>query len=152
MSSQATEEFNPAYWVWGSAADRPRVLHTMIRVRDLDAALGFYRDGLGMKVLDRYDFESGRFSIVFLAFGSYDEGGGIELTWNWDVEQAYSHGSGYGHVAIGVPDLDATVIRLESLGVQIPVRPKRQAPGAPRLAFARDPDGYSIELIQTRCA
>jgi lactoylglutathione lyase len=144
----ADDEFVPAYWVWGTDARRPRLLHTMIRVRDIDASLRFYVDGLGMKLLNRYDFEQGRFSILFVGFGDYDEGGVIELTWNWDAD-GYTHGSGYGHVSVGAPDIHETVRRLEGVGADITVRPKPQAPGAPLLAFANDPDGYAVELIQT---
>ena len=95
-------------WAWGEDADRPRVLHSMIRVRDVDASLRFYCDGLGMTLLDRYDFEQGRFSILFLSYAGYRDGpAAIELTCNWDQDEAYSHGSGYGHVAIGVLDVAA---------------------------------------------
>lgn len=142
-------DFNPAYWVWGHEAQRPRVLHTMVRVRQLDRALAFYEQGLGMKVLNRYDFETGRFSIVFLAYEGYDQGGAIELTCNWDQADEYSHGSGYGHISVGVPDIQDMVQRLERHGGTVTVNPKPQAPGAPLLAFVKDPDGYSIELIQT---
>src|SRR5271154_2177378 len=93
-------------WVWGVDAERPRLLHSMIRVRDVDASLRFYRDGIGMRVLDRYDFEEHKFSILFLSFDDYDAGPAIELTYNWGVEEPYSHGSGYGHVALGVPDVE----------------------------------------------
>lgn len=143
------DEFNPAYWVWGATAKKPRLLHTMLRVRDLEQSLNFYCDALGMRVLDRYDFTAGRFSIVFIAYESYDAGGAIELTWNWDQADNYTLGNAYGHIAIGMPDLDGTVDRLERQGVPVTVKPKRQAPGAPRLAFVRDPDGYAVELIQT---
>jgi lactoylglutathione lyase len=145
-----SEEFNPAYWPWGTAAERPRFLHTMIRVRDVDAALRFYVDGLGMKLLDRYDFENGRFSLLYLAFDGYDGGGALELTYNWDVKEGYSHGSGYGHIALGVPDIQSAVSRLEALGAQISLRPKKMVAGAPHIAMVKDPDGYQIELIQTR--
>ena len=153
MDNQTTnEEFNPKFWPWGTAAECSRFLHTMIRVRDVDATLRFYVDGLGMKLLDRYDFESGRFSLLYLAFDGYEGGGALELTYNWDVKEAYSHGSGYGHIALGVPNIQDAVKRLEAIGAQIPVQPKKMAPGAPRIAFAKDPDGYQIELIQTRRA
>jgi lactoylglutathione lyase len=146
----ATEQFNPAYWPWGTAATAPRFLHTMIRVRDVDASIRFYVEGLGMKLLDRYDFDSGRFSLVYLAFDGYEGGGAMELTYNWDVKERYSHGSGYGHIAIGVPDIESAVARLEAVGAQVTVRPKKMVAGAPHLAMLKDPDGYTIELIQTR--
>ena len=144
--SQDTDRF----WPWGTAATAPRLLHTMIRVRDIDASLRFYIDGLGMKVLDRYDIEAGRFSILFISFTSYDDGPAIELTHNWDQAEDYSHGSGYGHIAVGVPDIDAVYGRLGEFGGALQKPPKPQLPGAPRLAFVKDPDGYAIELIETR--
>ena len=138
-------------WVWGEAADQPRLLHSMIRVRDVDAALRFYRDGLGMTLLDRYDFEKGRFSILFLSFAGYRDGpAAIELTYNWDQAEDYSHGSGYGHVAIGVPDIAAMFERLAEYGGSHVLPPKQMMEGAPQLALVKDPDGYTIELIQIR--
>lgn len=150
MSTQAaTEDFVPEYWQWGHDADKPRVLHTMVRIKDADASIRFYCEGLGMKVLDRHDFEHASFSIIFLAYEGYEQGGAIELTYNWGKDDDYTHGSGYGHVAIGVPDIHATVKRLEEMGYECPTQPKRMVPGAPHLAFAKDPDGYMIELIET---
>ncbi len=140
---------NDAYWMWGKDADRPRILHSMIRVADLDRSLHFYCDVLGMKQLSRVDVEAGRFTIVFVNFSEDYESGAIELTHNWDREESYTHGTGYGHVAIGVPDIHGACDRLRAAGVEITVEPKVMLPGAPALAFAKDPDGYAIELIQT---
>ncbi len=148
--SQPAENPADAYWVWGTRAQRPRLLHAMIRVRDLDVSMHFYVDGLGMKVLDRYDIEAGRFSIVFLSFTGYDDGPALELTHNWDQSLDYTHGSGYGHVAIGVPDIEEIYARLARFGGRQTKPPRSQLPGAPPLAFVEDPDGYAIELIQTR--
>lgn len=145
----AEKEFDPAYWSWGKESTAPRFLHTMIRVKDADASIRFYTEGLGMKVLDRYDFESGRFSLIYLAFDGYEGGGALELTYNWDQPEPYSHGSGYGHIAIGVPDINVAVAELEAIGAAIPTRPKQMVAGSPYIAFAEDPDGYKIELIQT---
>ena len=146
--ADTAEKLDPL-WVWGETADQPRVLHSMIRVRDVEAALRFYRDGLGMSLLDRYDFEQGRFSILFLSFGSYRDGqAALELTYNWDQAEDYSHGSGYGHVAIGVPDVGAMYERLARYGGTPVTAPKKMMAGAPELAFVKDPDGYAIELIQ----
>lgn len=138
-------------WVWGEDAETPRLLHSMIRVRDLAASLRFYCDGLGMHVLDRYDFEAGRFSIVFVSYADYRDGqAALELTHNWDQAEGYSHGTGYGHVAIGVPDVPAMWERLPAFGGRQGTAPKSMLPGAPQLAFVHDPDGYAIELIQIR--
>jgi len=137
-------------WVWGASETKLRLLHTMIRVRDLQAALKFYRDGLGMKVLSRFDSEQGRFTLMFLSFTDFDGGAAIELTHNWDVADEYTHGSGYGHVSIGAPDIAALCDRLEDHGGVVTLRPKQMVPGGPALAFIKDPDGYAVELIQTR--
>lgn len=140
------------YWIWGKNAERPRILHSMIRVGDLDRSLDFYCNKLGMKVLSRVDIESGRFSILFLNFSDDYDSGAIELTYNWDSPantEGYTHGSGYGHLAIGVPDIHATCDALRNAGVSIITEPKSMLPGAPALAFVKDPDGYAIELIQT---
>lgn len=147
-----TDPIDPL-WVWGEDAERPRVLHSMLRVRNVDAALRFYCDGLGMTLLDRYDFEAGRFSILFLSYAGYRDGpAAIELTYNWDQDTDYTHGSGYGHVAIGVPDVTAMWQRLVEYGGRQGTAPKSMMPGAPELAFVYDPDGYAIELIQIRRA
>jgi lactoylglutathione lyase len=147
----ATDAAIDPMWVWGETADKPRLLHSMIRVRDVDAALRFYCDGLGMTLLDRYDFEKGRFSIIFLSFAGYRDGpAAIELTYNWDQAEDYTHGSGYGHIAIGVPDVPATYERLAEYGGTQVSAPKAMMEGTPQLAFVKDPDGYAIELIQIR--
>lgn len=139
------------YWIWGKHADRPRILHSMIRVGDLDRSLDFYCGKLGMKVLSRVDVEAARFSILFINFTDDYDSGAIELTYNWDhpSTEGYSHGTGYGHIAIGVPDIYATCGQLRAAGVAIVTEPKQMLPGAPALAFVKDPDGYAIELIQT---
>jgi lactoylglutathione lyase len=142
------QQFDPL-WAWGEDGHAPRVLHSMIRVRDVDAALRFYCDGLGMAVLDRYDIEAGRFSIIFLSYAGYRDGpAALELTYNWDQDEDYTHGNGYGHIAIGVPDVPAMWSRLAGFGGRQGTAPKSLLPGAPELAFVYDPDGYAIELIQ----
>ncbi len=140
------------YWIWGTQDEHPRLLHTMIRVADLDRSLAFYCDGMGMRQLHRLDVEAGKFSIVFVNFTEDYRSGAIELTWNWEGEaneKGYTHGSGYGHVAIGVPDIRAMCERLRKRGYEISTEPKQMLPGAPMLAFVKDPDGYAIELIET---
>jgi lactoylglutathione lyase len=149
-SETPTDEFNSRLWVWGANASKPRVLHSMVRVKDFDAAIRFYVSGLGMKVLGRFEVETRRSTGVFLGFGDYDAGGVLELAHKWDHEGPYSHGSGYGHIAIGVPDVTAMVAKLESMGAEITARPKVLIPGGPAVAFVKDPDGYEVELIQTR--
>lgn len=145
-----TKSDDDKLWVWGQDAARPRLLHSMIRIRDVDASLRFYRDGMGMKLLDRYDFEAYQFSILFLSFDGYEDGPAIELTYNWGVEEPYTHGTGYGHIALGVPDVAETARALADHGGTITKEPYVLVPGGPTMAFVKDPDGYSIELIQTR--
>ena len=143
--------YNPRLWVWGADASKPRLLHTMIRVRDFDAAYRFYTQGFGMKPLgDRFDVPVRRSSAQFLGFDSYESGGCIELVQLWDAKGAYTHGTGYGHISIGVPDIGPTVSRLESMGAEVTLRPKPLLEGGPQVAFVKDPDGYDIELIETR--
>lgn len=149
-SETSMDEFDPRLWVWGANASKPRLLHSMVRVKDVDAAIHFYVNGLGMKVLGRFEIETRRSTGVFLGFGDYDAGGVLELAQKWDHEGPYSHGSGYGHVAIGVPDMAATVAKLEAMGTEVTLRPKALIAGGPAVAFVKDPDGYEVELIQTR--
>jgi len=143
-----TDAFDSKYWVWGSDDTAPRFLHTMIRVRDFEAALRFYIEGLGMHVLDRFDIPARRVTALFIGFGDYGSGGLLELTHIWDVD-SYTHGTGYGHISIGAPDLAATVAKLEAMGTEITLRPTVYYEGGPAIAFVKDPDGYSIELVQT---
>jgi lactoylglutathione lyase len=116
-------------------------LHTMIRVRDLGAALDFFVDKLGLVETRRRDSETGRFTLVFLA----TEPGApeLELTHNWDQEEPYTVGRNFGHLAYAVEDIYATCQRLMDAGVTI-LRPPRDG----RMAFVRSPDQISIELLQ----
>lgn len=118
-----------------------KYLHTMVRVRDLDASLKFYVDALGLTVLKRKDYPEGRFTLVFLAAPD-DEAAQIELTYNWDPED-YGTARNFGHVAYAVPDIYALCERLQAAGVTIN-RPPRDG----RMAFVRSPDLISIELLQ----
>ena len=118
-----------------------KYLHTMVRVKDVDESLAFYRDLLGLVELRRYDNEQGRFSLIFLAAPG-DEEAQIELTWNWDPED-YGEGRNFGHLAYQVDDIYALCQRLMDSGVVIS-RPPRDG----HMAFVRSPDGISIELIQ----
>ena len=118
-----------------------RYLHTMVRVRDLDASLKFYCDALGLKEVRRTENEKGRFTLVFLAAPG-DEQAQVELTYNWDTED-YKIGRAFGHVAYQVDDIYAACERLQQHGVTIN-RPPRDG----RMAFVRSPDNISIELLQ----
>lgn len=124
-----------------------RYLHTMLRVRDLDAALSFFVGALGLRELRRRDSEQGRFTLVFLGTGTDGDPAEVELTHNWDHEAPYATGRFFGHLAYEVEDIYATCARLESSGVTV-LRPPRDG----RMAFVRSPDGHSVELLQRGAA
>ena len=132
-----------------AAAGAYRLLHTMIRVKDLDRSIDFYTRLLGMRVLRHKDFEGGRFTNVFVGYGDEDSETVLELTHNWDQEEPYSHGSGFGHLAVGVPDIHATCEALAAEGVNILRPPGPMKHGTTVIAFIEDPDGYKVELIET---
>ncbi|MEO0963295.1 MAG: VOC family protein [Pseudomonadota bacterium] len=118
-----------------------KYLHTMVRVRDLDASLAFYVDHLGLEQRGRFDIEDGRFSLVFLSAPG-DESAQVELTHNWDDEEL-DEGRNFGHLAYEVDDIYAICERLQAAGVTIN-RPPRDG----RMAFVRSPDNISVELLQ----
>lgn len=118
-----------------------KYLHTMVRVANLDEALEFYCNGLGLEEVRRKDVESGRFTLVFLA-AQQSPDAELELTYNWDPE-TYSGGRNFGHLAFAVDNIYATCEHLQSMGVIIN-RPPRDG----RMAFVKSPDGISIELLQ----
>jgi lactoylglutathione lyase len=120
-----------------------RFLHTMLRVRDLDAALDFFVHKLGLVELRRQSHEAGRFTLVFLGTGSAGDAATVELTYNWDQEAPYPTGRFFGHLAYEVDDIYATCARLKAAGVTIH-RPPRDG----RMAFIKSPDGQSVELLQ----
>lgn len=120
-----------------------RFLHTMIRVRDLDAALDFFCDKLGLREVRRTEHPQGRFTLVFLETGAEGDNAQIELTYNWDQTEPYTVGRNFGHLAFAVADIYATCERLQRGGVTI-LRPPRDG----RMAFVRSPDQISVELLQ----
>jgi lactoylglutathione lyase len=128
--------------------DKYRLLHTMIRVRDLDKSIDFYTRHLGMKVLRKKDYPTGEFTLAFVGYGDEKNNAVIELTHNWGQEEPYDLGDAFGHLAIGVPDIYATCADLEKEGVNIPRPPGPMKHGGSEIAFIEDPDGYKIELIQ----
>ena len=129
-------------------APRFRMLHTMLRVFDLEKSLAFYTGHLGMKLLRRADFEGGRFSLAFIGYGDEANNTVLELTHNWDQATPYEIGTAYGHIALGVPDIYGTCEKLAAEGVPIPRPPGPMQHGSTVIAFIQDPDGYKIELIQ----
>jgi len=131
-----------------AARTEARLLHTMIRVFDLEKSIDFYTRLLGMAVLSRKDYPSGEFTLVFVGYGDERANTVIELTHNWGQKEHYTIGSGFGHLAIGVPDIYGTCERLAKEGVKIPRPPGPMKHGGSVIAFLEDPDGYKIELIQ----
>ena len=124
-----------------------RFLHTMLRVRDLDAALDFYVVKLGLRELRRQENQAGRFTLVFLGTGAEGDAAEIELTYNWDQAEPYPVGRFFGHLAYEVDDIYATCARLRAAGVVIH-RPPRDGV----MAFIKSPDGHSVELLQRGAA
>ncbi|MCH2169296.1 VOC family protein [Myxococcota bacterium] len=124
-----------------------KTLHTMIRVFDLDRSIAFYRKTLGLELVDRFDFED--FTLAYLRNAENDFE--VELTWNRDQTEPYVHGSGYGHLAVGVEDLDAEHARLAGAGCSVGKIVEMDHAGArlARIFFLDDPDGYRIEVIES---
>ncbi|HWU89139.1 MAG TPA: VOC family protein [Kofleriaceae bacterium] len=120
-----------------------RYLHTMVRVRDLPAALRFFCEGLGLRELRRRDSEQGRYTLVFLGERAEGDSPQLELTHNWDQQDPYTVGRNFGHVAYEVDDIYAACRRFVELGYPIS-RPPRDG----RMAFVRSPDAISVELLQ----
>jgi lactoylglutathione lyase len=131
-------------------AENYRLLHTMIRVRDLDKSLDFYTRLLGMNLLWKKDYPSGEFTLAFVGYGDAESNAVIELTHNWGQREPYDLGTGFGHLAIGVPDIYATCKQLEAEGVGIPRPPGPMKHGGSVIAFVEDPDGYKIEIIEKK--
>jgi lactoylglutathione lyase len=121
----------------------------MLRVKDLDASLRFWTDHFGMKLLRRRDFPEGKFTLAFVGYGDESEHTVIELTHNWGKSD-YLLGDQFGHIAIGVDDIYTVCERLRSAGVAITREPGPMKHGSTVIAFAEDPNGYKIELIQGR--
>ena len=125
-----------------------RLLHTMIRVLDLDKSIEFYCTHLGMTLLRKSDYPEGRFSLAFLGYGDEKDHTVLELTHNWDRTEPYALGDAFGHIAVGVSDIYQICETLEKDGVDIPRKPGPMKHGSTILAFVRDPDGYMIEFIE----
>jgi lactoylglutathione lyase len=126
-----------------------RVLHTMVRVGDLERSLDFYSNVLGMKILRRKDYPDGRFTLAFVGYGDESSNAVIELTHNWDTK-AYDIGSGYGHIALGMENIYTACEAIREKGGKITREPGPMKHGTTEIAFVEDPDGYKIELIQLK--
>ncbi|WP_334157625.1 lactoylglutathione lyase [Oryzomicrobium sp.] len=126
-----------------------RLLHTMIRVGNLDKSLAFYTEVLGMQLLRKHDYPDGRFTLAFVGYGPESEGAVIELTHNWDTT-AYDLGNGYGHIALEVDDAYAACAEIKARGGKVVREAGPMKHGTTVIAFVEDPDGYKIELIQKK--
>lgn len=125
-----------------------RMLHTMIRVKDLEKSIDFYVNNLEMTLLRRTDYPGGKFTLAFVGYGDEKETTVVELTHNWDQEVPYELGNGFGHLALGVKDIYGICEKLAAQGVDIPRPAGPMKHGASIIAFIKDPDGYMIELVE----
>ncbi len=123
-----------------------RILHTMLRVGDLDRSVNFYAKVLGMSELSRQDYPAGEFTLVFLGYGEKSNTTVLELTYNWGVSE-YELGTAFGHIAIEVPDVYAACEKMRAAGGKIIREAGPMNAGTTIIAFLEDPDGYQIELI-----
>jgi lactoylglutathione lyase len=121
----------------------------MFRVGDLDRSLAFYTEGLGMRELRRQDFPDGRFTLAFVGYGAEQENAVLELTHNWDTP-AYEMGNGFGHIAVEVDDAYAACEQIKARGGKVVREAGPMKHGTTVIAFAEDPDGYKVELIQKK--
>lgn len=126
-----------------------RILHTMLRVGDLDKSIEFYTDVMGMKLLRRRDNEEYRYTLAFVGYQEESESAVLELTHNWDTHE-YDLGNGYGHIALEVDDIYATCSIIENREGKITRAPGPVKGGKTIIAFVEDPDGYKIELIEKK--
>jgi len=126
-----------------------RILHTMIRIGDLERSLRFYTEVLGMRLLRRQDYPEGKFTLAFVGYEDESSGAVIELTYNWDVDH-YELGTGFGHIAIEVPDAYAACDEIKRRGGTVTREAGPMKHGTTVIAFVIDPDGYKLELIQKK--
>ena len=124
-----------------------RILHTMIRVGDLAKSKQFYCEALGMRVLREREYPEGKFTLCFVGYDDEASSAVLELTYNWGTT-SYEIGSGYGHVAIGCPDIRGACDRVRAAGGKVTREPGPMKHGTTVIAFVQDPDGYKVELIE----
>jgi lactoylglutathione lyase len=126
-----------------------RLLHTMLRVGDLEKSIAFYTNILGMSLLRRNDFPEGKFTLAFLGYGAESENTVLELTHNWDTSE-YDLGNGYGHIAISVDDVYDACEQIKQSGGTVVREAGPMKHGTTVIAFVKDPDGYMVELLQEK--
>jgi lactoylglutathione lyase len=126
-----------------------RLLHTMIRVKDLDRSVDFYTKLLGMKELRRREVPEGKYTLSFVGYAEESSGAAVlELTYNWDQKDGYDLGNGFGHLAVGLPDVYKACEEMRKAGAKITREPGPVKFGTTVIAFVEDPDGYKVELVQ----
>ncbi|ACE60835.1 lactoylglutathione lyase [Actinobacillus pleuropneumoniae] len=128
-----------------------RILHTMLRVGDLERSIKFYTEVLGMRLLRTSENPQYKYSLAFVGYADESESAVIELTYNWGVE-SYELGTAFGHIALGVDDIYATIESVRAAGGKITREPGPVLGGTTVIAFAEDPDGYKIEFIENKNA
>ncbi|MBL0075515.1 MAG: lactoylglutathione lyase [Rhodocyclaceae bacterium] len=128
-----------------------RILHTMIRVGNLDASIAFYTEILGMKLLRRKDYPEGKFTLAFVGYEDESLASAIELTHNWGVD-SYQLGNAFGHIAVEVSDAYAACAQIKQRGGKVSREAGPMKGGTSVIAFVDDPDGYKIELIERKAA
>jgi lactoylglutathione lyase len=126
-----------------------RILHTMLRVRNLEASKQFYCDVLGMNLIREKEYPEGKFTLAFVGYGSESENAVIELTYNWGTDH-YTLGDAFGHIALGVDDIYTACSQVDARGGKVVRQPGPMKHGSTVIAFVEDPDGYKIELIEMR--
>ena len=131
-------------------SERFSYLHTMLRVKNLDASVKFYTGLLGMKELRRTEVPDGKYTLAFVGYGGEQDHTVLELTYNWGQDDGYELGGGFGHLALGVPDIYAACDTLRAAGARIAREPGPVKFGTTVIAFIEDPDGYKIELIERK--
>jgi lactoylglutathione lyase len=127
-----------------------RMLHTMIRVFDLDKSIAFYTNAMGMKLLRKREVPDGKYTLAFVGYDEETAQAAVELTYNWDQAKPYEIGSGFGHLAVGVPDVKAVCDHVVKQGGKVTRAPGPVKFGTTVIAFVEDPDGYKIELIERK--
>ncbi|GAC1346048.1 MAG: lactoylglutathione lyase [Acetobacteraceae bacterium] len=125
-----------------------RLLHTMLRVKDLDRSVDFYTKHLGMKELRRREVPDGKYTLAFVGYGDENSTAVLELTFNWDQTSGYDVGTGFGHLAVGLPDVYKACDELKKAGAKITREAGPVKFGTTVIAFVEDPDGYKVELVQ----
>jgi len=128
-----------------------KLLHTMLRVSDLDRSISFYTDVLGMNLIRKSENSEYKYTLAFVGYGDESQGAVIELTYNWE-QDSYDHGNAFGHIALETDDIYATCDAIKAKGGLVTREPGPVKGGSTMIAFVKDPDGYSIELINKKDA